>query len=152
MASQRMEQSSYRLAVQVCNATADKLQRHVCQYFTDLIVNNAREEDFEEVRSAHELIKRLNRACPSLLHNVVPQLEEELKVEEVAIRLMATQVLGEMFADKGGTDFIKKYPSTWGIWLHRKNDKSPSVRLAFVEATKGIITNLAEMREQVEGD
>ncbi|KAJ3482805.1 hypothetical protein NLI96_g6741 [Meripilus lineatus] len=146
----RMEQSSYRLAVQVCNATADKLQRHVCQYFTDLIVNNAREEDFEEVRSAHELIKRLNRACPSLLHNVVPQLEEELKVEEVAIRLMATQVLGEMFADKGGTDFIKKYPSTWGIWLHRKNDKSPSVRLAFVEATKGIITNLAEMREQVE--
>ena len=78
-----MEQPAYRLAVQVCNATADKLQRHVCQYFTDLIVNNARDEDFEEVRNAHELIKQLNRACPSLLHNVVPQLEEELKVGRI---------------------------------------------------------------------
>lgn len=146
-----MDQPAYRLAVQVCNATADKLQRHVCQYFTDLIVSHSRDEDYEEVATAHELIKRLNRSCPSLLHNVVPQLEEELRVEENQIRIMATQVLGEMFADKGGADFIKKYPSTWEFWLARRNDKSTTVRLTFVDAIRNVLINSAELREPIEG-
>ncbi|PCH44760.1 hypothetical protein WOLCODRAFT_78395 [Wolfiporia cocos MD-104 SS10] len=146
----KMDQPAYRLAVQVCNATSDKLQRHVCQYFTDIIVSHSRDEEFEEVRTAHELIKQLNRSCPSLLHNVVPQLEEELRVEETQIRIMATQVLGEMFADKGGADFVRKYPTTWNVWLLRKNDKSAAVRLAFVEAAKGVLVNLSEQREAVE--
>lgn len=147
-----MEQPAYRLAVEVCNATSDKLQRHVCQYFTDIIVQQAQAEDFDEVRTAHELIKRLNHSCPSLLHNVVPQLEEELRVEEVQLRQMATQVLGEMFADKGGGDLEKKYASTWSLWLARKNDKSAVVRLAFVEACKGLLVHhRSELREAVEG-
>ncbi|KAI0938430.1 hypothetical protein AcW1_001836 [Taiwanofungus camphoratus] len=146
----RMDQPAYRLAVQVCNATSDKLQRHVCQYFTDIIVQHSRDEEFEEVRTAHDLIKQLNRSCPSLLHNVVPQLEEELRVEENQIRIMATQVLGEMFADKGGADFVKKYPTTWNIWLLRKIDKAAVVRTAFVEAAKGVLINLPEMRDAIE--
>ncbi|OBZ77502.1 Sister chromatid cohesion protein pds5 [Grifola frondosa] len=146
----RMDQPAYRLAVQVCNATSDKLQRHVCQYFTDIIVDRAREEEFDEVRNAHDLIKQLNRSCPSLLHNVVPQLEEELRVEQVQLRVMATQVLGEMFADKGGTDLAKKYPTTWNFWLLRKNDKNVTVRLTFVETLKGLLANLTDAREEVE--
>ncbi|KAH9928578.1 armadillo-type protein [Amylocystis lapponica] len=131
----RMDQPAYRLAV---------------QYFTDIIVQHSRDEEFDEVRTAHDLIKQLNRSCPSLLHNVVPQLEEELRVEENQIRIMATQVLGEMFADKGGADFVKKYPTTWSVWLLRKNDKASVVRLAFVEATKGVLVNLPDAREAIE--
>lgn len=147
-----MEQPAYRLAVEVCNATANKLQRHVCQYFTDIIVQHSRDEEFDEIRAAHDLIKQLNRSCPSLLHNVVPQLEEELRVEEVQLRLMATQVLGEMFADtKAGADLVKKYPQTWTAWLMRKNDKSPAVRLAFVEETKELLVHVPELRAAIEG-
>ncbi|KAI0689173.1 armadillo-type protein [Cytidiella melzeri] len=148
----RMDQPAYRLAVQVCNATADKLQRHVCQYFTDIIVTHARDEELDEIRTAHELIKRINRSSPALLHNVVPQLEEELRVQEVAIRVMATQTLGEMFAEKNGAEFARKYPSTWTTWLARKNDQVTAVRLAFVESTKGVLVNmtLTEQREQIE--
>ncbi|KAF8067855.1 armadillo-type protein [Lyophyllum atratum] len=146
----RIEQAGYRLAVQVCNATADKLQRHVCQYFTDIIVANSRDEDFSEIRTAHELIKRLNHSCPALLHSVIPQLEEELRVEEVALRLIATQVLGEMFADKSGAELVKKYQTTWNAWVLRKNDKSVAVRLRFVEATKGLLVNPFEERGVVE--
>lgn len=146
-----MDQPAYRLAVEVCNATSDKLQRHVCQYFTDIIVQHSQNEDFDEVRSAHELIKRLNHSCPSLLHNVVPQLEEELRVDEVQLRQMATQVLGEMFADNAGGDLEKKYPSTWSMWLDRKNDKLAPVRLAFVEGCKGLLQHhRADLRESVE--
>ncbi|KAG5654557.1 hypothetical protein H0H81_000082 [Sphagnurus paluster] len=147
----RVDQAGCRLAVSVCNATADKLQRQVCQHFTDIIVANSRDtEDFDEIRSTHELIKRLNRSCPGLLHSVIPQLEEELRVEEVSLRLIATQVLGEMFADKGGAELVKKYPTTWNVWTLRRNDKAALVRLKFVEATKGLLVNLAEYREVIE--
>lgn len=146
-----MEQPTYRLAIQVCNATATKLQRNVCQYFTDIMLQHSEEEDFDEIRKAHDLIKRLNRSCPSLLHNVVPQLEEELRVEEVQIRLMATQVLGEMFAEKGGVEFMKKYPSTWSFWVARRNDKASTVRMAFVEASKALLSGIGEMRDLIEG-
>lgn len=148
---QRMDQPAYRLAVNVCNATADKLQRHVCQYFTDIIVAHSRDEEFDEIRTAHDLVKQLSRSCPALLHSVIPQLEEELRVEEVQLRLIATSVLGEMFSDKGGTDLVKKYPSTWTMWLQRKNDKSGAVRLKFVEAAKGLLVNLLQYRDIIEG-
>lgn len=146
-----MDQPAYRLAVQVCKATADKLQRHVCQYFTDIIVDQAREERYEEVQTAHDLIQQLNRACPSLLHNVVPQLEEELRVEQVQLRIMSTQTLGEMFADKHGMDLVNKYPSTWAQWLARRNDKTVTVRLTWIDAMKGVITNLPEVRKETDG-
>lgn len=148
-----MDQPAFRLAVEVCNATSDKLQRHVCQYFTDIIVQHSQNDDFEEVERAHELIKRLNHSCPSLLHNVVPQLEEEMKVQEVQLRQMATQVLGDMFADKAGGDLDKKYPTTWTLWIARRNDKAASVRLAFVEGCKGLLLHhRADLREAVEGE
>ncbi|KAF8506492.1 armadillo-type protein [Hysterangium stoloniferum] len=147
----RMDQPAYRLAVEVCNATVDKLQRYVCQYFTDIIVQHSKDDDdFAEIRTAHDLIKQIHRDCPSLLHNVVPQLEEELKVSEYEIRLLATQVLGEMFADKSGTELSKRYPHVWEVWQLRRSDKMAGVRIAFVEACRGIITHHPDLRQSIE--
>ena len=55
------------------------------QYFTNVIVSaaeksGASQEDLNSFKSAHDLIKGLNRSVPKLLLNVIPQLEEELKV------------------------------------------------------------------------
>lgn len=148
--SQRLEQPAYRLAVQVCNSTADKLNRHVSQYFTEIIVAE-RDDDFTEIRTAHELIKRLYHSCPSVLPTVIPQLEEELQAEELQLRLIVTQVLGEMFADQvSGLDLTRQHPSTWNVWLKRKNDKSPAVRLKFVETTRALLGSPPEQRDAVE--
>lgn len=105
------------------------------------------------MQTAHDLIKRLNSSCQSLLHNVVPQLEEELRVQDNHIRIMATQTLGEMFADKGGVDLAKKYPTTWAAWLSRQNDQAVAVRQCFVETAKGVLVHMTipEQREQVGG-
>ncbi|KAH7882429.1 armadillo-type protein [Phlebopus sp. FC_14] len=160
----RMDQPAYRLAVQVCNATADKLQRHVCQYFTDIIVTNSQDlesdSDFEEIRTAHELVKQLSRSCPSLLHSVIPQLEEELRVEEVQVRLIATQALGEMFSEKGGADLVKKYPTTWNVWLMRKNDKAAAItgkrlkakvlRLKFLDPDEKVRAAVCKVYSQID--
>ncbi|KAM6492441.1 Armadillo-type fold [Amanita muscaria] len=147
----RIEQPAYRLAVQVCNATADRMQRHVSQYFSDIIYSNAQgAEDYTEVRTAHDLIKRLYESCPGLLHSVIPQLEEELRAEDNTPRSIAVRVLGEMFSGKGGADLVKKYPTTWSIWLSKRNDKASSIRVLFVEATRGLISNLPEFRDTIE--
>ncbi|KAJ4463966.1 armadillo-type protein [Lentinula edodes] len=148
--SARVEQPAYRLAVSVCNQTADKLQRNVALYFTDIIVSNSEEEDFEQIRIAHDLIKRLHASCPNLLPSVIPQLEEELHADASTLRAIATQVLGEMFSDKSGGDLARNHPSTWNAWLGRKVDKSPAVRLKFVESSNGLYSAPPEMAEAIE--
>ncbi|KAJ7446638.1 armadillo-type protein [Mycena latifolia] len=147
----RLEQPAYRLAVQVCNATADKLQRHVSQYFTEIIVSEP-SEDFSEISTAHELIKRLYHSCPAVLPTVIPQLEEELQAEELQLRLIVTQALGEMFADSvGGVELTRNHPSTWNMWLKRKNDKAPAVRLKFVESALALLGSVPEQRRRGRG-
>ena len=104
------------------------------------------------MEEVHDLIKQLSRSCPSLLANVIPQLEAEPGPDNTQIRLLATQVMGEIFSDKNGADFAKKHRSAWAVWIQRKQDKSQSVRLAFVEGCKGVLANLPEMRDQIEGE
>lgn len=157
-----MEQPAYRLAVTVCNAVADKLQRPVTQYFADIIVESAHgttdpssdddeDEKFEQLQNAHELIKRLHQACPAVLHGVIPQLGEELRVDHVQIRQLATQALGEMYAGVHGAELATKYPATWDVWISRKNDKSVVIRLKFVESLRALVVNLPTKREALAG-
>jgi sister-chromatid-cohesion protein PDS5 len=146
-----MNKPGFRLAVSVCRAAADKLQRHVCQYFTDIIVEHAENQNYEEISDAHEIIKHINRSCPSLLHNVVPQLEEELRMDDAQLRLLATQVLGDMFGDNGGKDLMRKYNNTWEFWLTRRNDRDVTVRITWVEAAKSLILHNDAARTVIEG-
>lgn len=152
------------MAITVCNKAADKLQRPVCQYFTDIIIDSAHqggggdEEDEDEddennkmrnLENAHELIKRLHRTSPAILHGVIPQITEELRVDHVPIRLLATQTLGEMYADNNGTELATKYPATWDVWSSRKNDKSVVIRLKFVECLRPLVGNLPVKRDDI---
>jgi sister-chromatid-cohesion protein PDS5 len=164
--TQRIEQPAYRLAITVCNDVSDKLQRPVCQYFTDIIVDSAHattstpipsddddEDDtpsakFETLQNAHVLIKRLHATCPAILHSVIPQLGEELRVDHVNIRQLATEALGEMYADEvHGPELANGYPATWDIWLSRKNDKSVVIRLKFIESLRALFVGLPTKRD-----
>jgi sister chromatid cohesion protein PDS5 len=101
---------AFRLAIEVCNASSDKLVRPVSLYFTDTIIQHTYSDaedggdddagggDFDTLQAAHALVKRLHKYCPKLLLSVIPQLQEELAVDNLKIRLLATQTLGEMFA------------------------------------------------------
>ncbi|CAA7268353.1 unnamed protein product [Cyclocybe aegerita] len=148
----KVDQPGYRLAVQVCNAASDRLQRYVCQYFGDLLTtsDDSEEKEQDNVQTSHELIKRLHRSCPAVLHSVIPILESEMRSDVLASRLIATSTLGEMYADKGGPELVKKYPSTWQLWLGRKADISVPVRLKCIEAMPGVIGNLPEAKDALE--
>ncbi|KZS86994.1 hypothetical protein SISNIDRAFT_420245 [Sistotremastrum niveocremeum HHB9708] len=150
--------AGHRLAVEVCKATSDKLQRHVCQYFTDIILSHSPSADDEEaegdiptIRTAHSLIHSISLSCPSLLQNVIPQLEEELRVEDLTLRGLATQYLGKMFGNSHtGAELVRKYGSCWKVWQQRKADKSATVRVTWVESCKSFITGSPETRDEIE--
>ncbi|RIA91799.1 armadillo-type protein [Glomus cerebriforme] len=144
--------AAYRLASEVCKLATDKLQRYVCQYFTDVIVaagkNGTSAEELNDFKTAHDLIKELNRTAPGLLLNVIPQLEEELKLDDTPLRLLATQVLGEMFSEKNST-LASRYDNVWKMWLLRRNDKIPDVRCAWTEYCLPLYINHHELAKQI---
>ena len=148
-----MAQPAYKLAANICIANLHNLPRNVHQCFTERIIHGTQAEDFEEVVEWHSVIKRINSDCPELLHDLIPQLERELEVKETRIRVLATQVLGEMFSDTGTSQELEQiYPSVWVSWLQKKDDRVQQVRLAFVEGCKGLLMHhRANLREAVEG-
>lgn len=151
--------SAHRIAVEVCSNTKDRLQKNVAQYFNEVILSATHEDDqderLESLQTAHSLIVQINRVVPSLLLNVVPQLEEELRIEDVQLRVLSTKVLGQMFGEKHSStagessDLARRYASTWRAWLGRANDKSSSLRVVFVESTKPILVNHPELRHDL---
>ncbi|RUS17197.1 armadillo-type protein [Endogone sp. FLAS-F59071] len=128
--------AAYQMAIDLCRATTEFLQRYVCQYFTDVIVAAGKSttptDDINDFRAAHDLVKELNKVVPGLLLNVIPQLEEELKLDDNSLRTLATQTLGDMFSEQDST-LMARYPSTWKAWLSRRNDKSPTIRTTWLE-------------------
>ncbi|KAF9941901.1 hypothetical protein BGZ67_003731 [Mortierella alpina] len=147
--------AAYRLACDLGNNCADKLQRYVFQYFLD-IISTARNgelssKEMEDFKTVHKLVIELNKATPALLLNVIPQLEEEMKLTDVSIRSLATKSLGEMFAEKT-SQLATQYESTWKAWLLRRNDKVPQVRIIWVaSAVKLIKTHGSLDKELNEG-
>lgn len=59
------------------------------------------EEDLHDLQKAHRLLRELWRVSPAVLQNVLPQLEAELAAENVLLRLLATETLGDMVAGIG---------------------------------------------------
>lgn len=144
---------AYNMAKTICNSCVDKMSRYICQYFSEVILdsspehrsgtpddedesNEPSEDDLRELQKAHVLVKELWKACPLVLQNVVPQLEQELIAENVHLRLLAVDTIGEM-ALTG--NLSSQFGVTWTQWLGRQNDKSPLVRSRWVEAALHIV-------------
>ena len=117
---------AYNMAKTICNSCPGKMAREISKYFNDVILGastvgtnhtlrrnsddsegldevslDPTEEDLKELRKAHRLLRELWRASPSVLQNVIPQLEAELSAENVHLRLLATETLGDMVSGVG---------------------------------------------------
>ncbi|KAJ5650346.1 uncharacterized protein N7484_004069 [Penicillium longicatenatum] len=115
--------SAYNMAKAICQACPERMTSHISQYFNNVIIDassagqangskngtrkpnlddsDEEEEDIKDLRKAHLLIRELWRACPEVLQNVIPQVEAELSAESVALRLLATQTIGDLAAGIG---------------------------------------------------
>ncbi|KAF8947795.1 hypothetical protein BGZ47_007859 [Haplosporangium gracile] len=144
--------AAYRLACDLGNNCAEKLQRYVFQYFSDIISTAGNGElshkELEDFKTVHKLVIELNKSTPALLLNVIPQLEEELKLSDVTIRTLATRSLGEMFSEKT-SQLATQYESTWKAWLQRRNDKIPQVRIVWIESLVDLIKAHASLSKEL---
>ncbi|KAI1173952.1 armadillo-type protein [Nemania sp. FL0916] len=119
------EPEAYVMAKTVCNSCPDRMARYVGQYFSDVIMDvsgkgghanghkddeqsdddagpsGPSEADFRELRKAHQLMRELWRAAPTVLSNVIPQVDAELSADNVSLRLLATETLGDMISGIG---------------------------------------------------
>ena len=59
------------------------------------------EDDMRDLRKVHQLLRELWRACPGVLQNVIPQLEAELSAENLHLRSLATETLGDIISGIG---------------------------------------------------
>ncbi|KAJ9425171.1 sister chromatid cohesion protein PDS5 [Fusarium oxysporum] len=84
------EPPAYVMAKNICNGCSDKMARYVSQYF-----------NLRSLRQAHLLIRELWRAAPTVLSNVVPQLDAELSADNVHLRQIATETIGDMVSGIG---------------------------------------------------
>ncbi|KAL9541955.1 hypothetical protein MBANPS3_008853 [Mucor bainieri] len=129
---------AYLMTLDICYACTSSLQRRICQYFSDILLSMSttssdQSDDLDEVKKAHHLMRKINSATPDLLLNAMPLLQEEMKVDHLNIRQLATETLGEMFAEES-SNVAEKYPNIWKTWLGRRNDKAPALRVKWVEA------------------
>ncbi|KAK4176089.1 putative sister chromatid cohesion protein PDS5 [Triangularia setosa] len=119
------EPEAYQMAKNLCQTFPDKMSRFVSQYFSDVIVDatsfaarsgghkgadddeddegpsGPSESDLKELEKAHNLIRELWKAAPQVLQNVVPQVDAELSADNVHLRQLATETLGDMISGIG---------------------------------------------------
>lgn len=115
------EPPAYVMAKTLCNGVHEKMSRFVGQYFTDVIVeasgkggqiNGHRDDDesdddahgesnLKELRKAHLLLRELWRASPKVLQSVILQVDHELSADDVQVRLLATETIGDMISGIG---------------------------------------------------
>lgn len=67
----------------------------------DGMVTPPAEQDFKNVEKAHRLLRELWRSSSDVIDGVVPQIASEMKAENVQIRTLAVQTVGDMVAGIG---------------------------------------------------
>ncbi|KAJ3194018.1 hypothetical protein HK101_003654 [Irineochytrium annulatum] len=140
---------AFTLAVDLCNSCTDKLQKYICQYFSDVFVTASKAgrdggASIDDFREAHDLVLEMNVHSHGVLLYVVPLLEEELRYDDVEVRRLATEVLGKMIAERGSR-LTAAYGPVFRTWLERRNDNQSQIRILWIELCFPILKKHADM-------
>jgi sister-chromatid-cohesion protein PDS5 len=108
------------------------------------------DEDIEELKKAHELIRKVYAIMPELLLNVLPQLQDEMLSEDDNVRDVVTETIGQMFADSQ-SHLMEQYPGLWREWLGRRNDKSLRLRLKWLDMVEEVAVRHPDLVSEING-
>lgn len=155
----------YIVSKTICTDNIDVMTRHVNQYFADIMSISLDEELDEEMErsekssrktaepkgksaqiKAQELAVEIWIAVPELLVNIIGQLEQDLSVDNLKVRELATLSIGKMLGHAPSrVNFVKEHFTTWKAWVGRIKDKSPQIRLSWTKALPDIIKNRTDV-------
>jgi sister chromatid cohesion protein PDS5 len=147
--------AAYFMAKSICQDCADHMSRDVATYFADVLVPDSSDDeevDLDDLTKSHHLVYELYLASPHILSNTIPLLEAELQHENTDVRVLAVECVGKMAGARiSSANFTITYSSCWNIWLARRNDKSPVVRVKWLESLPDIFANNLEVVSDVAG-
>ncbi|RKO98820.1 hypothetical protein CXG81DRAFT_6295, partial [Caulochytrium protostelioides] len=124
----------HQLVTDLIQHTSDKLQKYVCQYFSEALLRGERHPlaDEQERERAHRLVVDIAAArCESVLLNVIPLVQEELRHENSRTRALAIRTLGRCWRAHPG--MTTAFASAWKAWCERRIDRDLDCRLPWVE-------------------
>ncbi|ESR47424.1 hypothetical protein CICLE_v10003517mg, partial [Citrus x clementina] len=123
-----------QLAVSVIRNCAEKLEPFVCGFLTSCFLDrDAVEGDLKEFY--HEIIFKIFQCSPQLLLAVIPNLIQELLVDQVDVRIKAVNLIGKICAQPDNC-LADRYPELFVEFLKRFSDKSAEVRLNALRCAK----------------
>lgn len=114
--------TAYNIAKSICTTCQEKMTSQITHYFNAVILDasshadangysahrrtsglnsDGDDEGLGDLRKAHRLLRELWRACPDVIVNVVPQIEQELSADSIELRSLATETLGDLAAGIG---------------------------------------------------
>ncbi|KAL9449811.1 hypothetical protein AB3S75_011691 [Citrus x aurantiifolia] len=123
-----------QLAVSVIRNCAEKLEPFVCGFLTSCFLDrDAVEGDLKEFY--HEIILKIFQCSPQMLLAVIPNLIQELLVDQVDVRIKAVNLIGKICAQPDNC-LADRYPELFVEFLKRFSDKSAEVRLNALRCAK----------------
>lgn len=109
----------------------------VSTFMKDSIVSH-KGTDSELSDRTYDIILELNRMQPQMLLEVLPHLVEELKVDDVDVRLRCVKLLLQMFTEPGST-LLDQYEPLFAELLGRYNDSAPEIRVIMVDKSPDVL-------------
>lgn len=144
--------SARLLAWHLIYRCTEKLQPFITEHLNDILV--ATEPTEGELREkSHRLIYELNSINPSLLTSILPQLESELKVDNLDVRVEVVQLLANMFSAPD-SKLPLNYRQLYSTFLGRFVDINPGIReVMILDFAKDFIKNQTEPKlvQKVQG-
>lgn len=96
----------------------------------------------------YDIIYELNTIAPSVLVQVLSQLEIKLKSAQESERLKVVALLARMFSEKGST-VAKQHAALWRQFVGRFNDICLVIRIRCVQSAMHFLLNHPELRKDV---
>ncbi|KAF1344561.1 armadillo-type protein [Delphinella strobiligena] len=92
-------------------STRGKSIRHVEEDEDDAAHHGPSDEELNSLAMTHRLLRELWRSSATVIQNIVPQLEAELTAENIHVRLLATETVGDLISGIGAAG--PPPPATW---------------------------------------
>jgi len=131
------EEKNAKLLAQHVLCGAEQRLKHPLSQLLERLITDVRATESDLHPKLHEIILEVYFVCPSLLTNVLPHLEGELRVEDVDVRRKTVFLLGKIFSSSPTA--YRDYMTLFNSFLSRYKDIDPKIRAVLIEFTEHFV-------------
>ncbi|KAH7567871.1 hypothetical protein JRO89_XS07G0171100 [Xanthoceras sorbifolium] len=123
-----------QLAVSVIQSCVGQLEPLVCGFLSSCFLD--RDAVGSELKEFyHEIMFEIFQCAPQMILAVIPNLIQELLVDQVDVRIKAVNLIGKLFA-LPENHIVERYHDLYTEFLKRFSDKSAEVRVCILQCAK----------------